>query len=173
MMAVEVAGTERAREAHDVVAELFRAHHRSFVRTAYLLLGDRSAAEEAVQDAYVRVYRAHLTRGTPDAPEAYMRTAVVNACRSHVRGLVRRRRPARPAPAVGTPEDAAVLAEEHRAVIVALHRLPDRQRECLVLRYYLDLSEAETAAALGISPGSVKTHVHRGLASLSDGLENR
>ena len=62
--------------------------------------------------------------------------------------------------------------EDHSDVVAALRRLPVRQRECLVLRYYLDLSEAEIAAALGISTGSVKTHSHRGLAALEKTLED-
>jgi RNA polymerase sigma factor (sigma-70 family) len=71
-----------------------------------------------------------------------------------------------------TPDDRAVLSDEHRAVAAALRTLPDRQRSCLVLRFYADLSEAETAEALGISTGSVKTHIHRGMAALSTALEH-
>ena len=169
-MAVEVAG---AGSAYEAIEDLFRGSHASFLRTAYLLLNDRRAAEEAVQDAYVSVYRAYA-RGRVDSAEAYMRTAVVNACRSQIRTVVRRRRRSvAVVSASNSPEDAALLAEEHREVIAALHRLPDRQRECLVLRYFLELSEADTAAALGISAGSVKTHVHRGIAALTDALEDR
>ena len=72
----------------------------------------------------------------------------------------------------GGPDDDAVLAHEHRAVAVALRVLPDRQRACLVLRFYDDRTEAEIAAALGISTGSVKTHVHRGMAALTAALED-
>ncbi len=64
-----------------------------------------------------------------------------------------------------------MAGEEHRRVMTALRALPTRQKECLALRYYLELSEAEIAAVLGISPGSVKTHVHRGLAALADHLK--
>jgi RNA polymerase sigma factor (sigma-70 family) len=69
------------------------------------------------------------------------------------------------------PEAGAMASDETRQVLAALRTLPDRQREVLALRYYLDLSEAEIAVTLGISPGSVKTHAHRGLAALTDRLE--
>ena len=74
-------------------------------------------------------------------------------------------------PAPPTPEGDVLVGDEHRRVVAALRRLPARQRECLVLRYYLDLSEAEIATTLGISAGSVKTHASRGLTALASLLE--
>ena len=76
----------------------------------------------------------------------------------------------RPAPTVATPETAALGRDEHERVVAALRRLPERQREAVALRYYLDLSEADIAAAMGVSAGSVKSHLHRGLASLARDL---
>ena len=70
-----------------------------------------------------------------------------------------------------SPETAALADADHERVVAALRRLPDRQREALALRFYLDLSEAEMASAMKVSPGSVKTHVHRGLAALARLLE--
>jgi RNA polymerase sigma factor (sigma-70 family) len=72
-----------------------------------------------------------------------------------------------------SPEDRALDIEASRSMVMALRRLPQRQREVLAMRYYLDLSEAEIAEALGISTGSVKAHAHRGLASLRDRMEAR
>jgi RNA polymerase sigma factor (sigma-70 family) len=105
---------------------------------------------------------------------------VLNGCRSLLRHhRVRDRHDARlavspgpfPGAAVG-PEPAALAGEHRDEVVAALRRLPLRQREALVLRYYLDLPEAEMAAAMGVSPGSVKTHLHRGLAALARLLED-
>jgi RNA polymerase sigma-70 factor (sigma-E family) len=157
----------------DALETVFRLHQRSLLKTAYLLLGDRGLAEEAVQEAFLRVHRVMQRAGSPDAVLPYLRTALVNVCRSGVRRLVLARR--HPAPSEGrtaSPEDTVVLQEEHRAVADALLALPLRQRECLVLRYYLDLSEAEIASTLGISAGSVKTHAHRGMATLAHLLED-
>ena len=156
------------------LAEVFRRHHRALVRSAYLLLGDASDAEEAVQEAYFRVQRAVQRAGTVDAALPYVRAAVLNVCRSGLRRRVvaLRRRPDS-APDAMSAEAHAIQHEDHAEIADALRRLPARQRECLVLRYYLDLSEAEIAATLDISPGSVKTHVHRGLASLGHRLEDR
>jgi RNA polymerase sigma factor (sigma-70 family) len=81
--------------------------------------------------------------------------------------FARRRTETRAGP---SPESAALEHDEHDRMITALRRLSDRQREALTLRYYLDLPEAEIATAMGVSPGSVKTHLHRGLANLADVL---
>ena len=72
-----------------------------------------------------------------------------------------------------SPEEHALLRDDHQEVLDALRTLPRRQRECLVLRYYLDLSEAEIASTLGISNGSVKSHSSRGLAAVPRHLEAR
>ena len=107
-----------------------------------------------------------------DDPLKYLRTAVINGARS---GLRRRRSARRYVPPTVRAEpgaDEAVLVRaEHVAVLVALRALPRRQRECLVLRYYADLSEAEIASTLGISAGSVKSHSHRGMAALTVALQ--
>ncbi len=88
---------------------------------------------------------------------------------------LRRRRTARdhvaPIGLASDPADLAVLAEEHREVLAALRRLPGRQREVLVLRYYAGLSEAEIAATTGISRGTVKSTAHRALAALERALQ--
>lgn len=168
--------------ADEALTELYRAHWRPLVRLAYLLVRDQSAAEDVTQDAFVSMHR-HWTRlAQPDQALAYLRTCVVNGSRTaHRRRGVRERwagsgGPTRldPAPrgeAVHpSAEDLVVADAERRAVTSALLTLPQRQREVLVLRYHLDLSEQEIARTLQISPGAVKSHAHRGLAALRRAL---
>ena len=157
------------------LAALHREHYRSLVRLASLLVDDVETCEELVQDAYVALLsRKGSVRDAARAP-AYLRSAVLNGARSHLRRRVVRERPR----AIGTsnaersPEAAAVVADEHATVLAALRSLPDRQRDVLALRYYLDLSEAEIADTLGIARGTVKAHASRGLATLATALEVR
>lgn len=150
--------------------DLYDEHRASLVRLAALVVpGD---AEEIVQDAFVRAYIAWDRLRAPDKALAYLRSTVLNGARSRARHLrvVGRTDPPHGAPAA-SPEAAAVARDEHNHVIAALRALPRRQRECLALRYYVDLSETEIANTLGISNGSVKTHIHRGLAALAHHLE--
>lgn len=160
------------RRADPWLVALYRAHHRDLVRLATLLVDDQGSAEEAVQDAFVAVVRRGA-RGLAD-PEAYLRTVVLNNARSALRKRRVRRRHLRsverPAAAPGADHDVLV-DEDARQVLAALDELSERQREVLVLRYWADLSEAEIAATLGISAGSVKTHAHRGTAALARILE--
>ncbi len=166
--------TAPALDRDAVLAELFRAHHGPLVRTAALLLGDGGLAEEIVQDAYVKLHGALPRLRQPEAAAGYLRTTVVNLARSRLRRhrVARRHPPLPPAPGPGA-EEGVVLSEDHREVMAALAGLPRRQRECLVLRFYLDLTEAQIAEALSISTGSVKTHASRGLAALSARLEDQ
>lgn len=151
-------------------AALFREHYESLVRLARFLVDDRGTGEEVVQDAFVRVYRAW---DRVDDPLRYTRRAVVNGARSRLRHRAVVRRYVPPIAADGAPADEEVVVRsQHTDVIAALESLPRRQRECLVLRYYLDLSEAEIASTLGISTGSVKSHASRGLAALGRRLED-
>ena len=149
-------------EPSEDLAALHRRHYPSLVRLA-ALLGDRRVAEEVVQDAFVRVYAAG---GRVRDPLPYLRRAVVNGARSSLR-----RRRVRDRAPLEIMADADAPTGDRTDVMRALNRLPARQRECLVLRYYGDLSEADIAAALDISTGSVKTHASRGLAALASALE--
>jgi RNA polymerase sigma-70 factor (sigma-E family) len=151
---------------------LYREHYRSLVKLASLLVDDVGTCEEIVQDAFVAVHRrGPMLRDEAKAP-AYLRSAVLNGARSQLRRRQVRRRHLAPVPDPAPPaEHGAIASDEQRRVIAALRSLPDRQRDVLTLRYYLDLSEAEIAQTLGISPGSVKTHAHRGLAALAERLE--
>jgi RNA polymerase sigma-70 factor (sigma-E family) len=154
------------------VAELYRTHRLSMVRLAVLLVDDLPTAEDVVQDAFTKVHAAWNRLNDPSAAPTYLRTAVVNGSRS----VLRRRRTARlfvhPRVTDEPGADAAVvLAEEHRDVLAALKRLPRRQREALVLRYWGELSEQGVAEALGISRGTVKSSTSRGLAALAQIME--
>lgn len=158
-------------DADTALRVLYAAHWGRLVRLAALLLGSTSAAEEVVQDAFVAMYHRWHRLQDPDAAGAYLRASVVNGCRSAYRhrAVEDRHRPL-PPPEPAGPEERAAQREDDAAVLAALRRLPARQQEVLVLRYYLDASEAEIADLVGISRGSVKTHAHRGMATLRAAL---
>src|SRR4051794_258156 len=158
-------GSEAVAGPGSTLEDLHREHYRSLVRLASLLVDDLGRCEEIVQDAFVAVFRKpSLVRDQAKLP-AYLRSAVLNGARSHLRARQVRERaqPLRVVHEAESPEVGAVLAEDQRAVLDALRSLPDRQRDVLALRFYLDLSEAQIAQTLGIKAGTVKTHVRRGL----------
>jgi RNA polymerase sigma-70 factor (sigma-E family) len=151
------------------IAQQFAQEYAPMVRLAHVLTGDRSIAEELVQEAFARVWAKLDGLDDPARAAGYLRTTVVNLARSHHR---RRRLGLRRA--WGAPvstDDGSTDRAERDAVLEGLRAIAPRQRECLTLRYLLGLSEAEVAAALGISPGSVKTHTSRGLAAMASRLE--
>lgn len=154
----------------DALAGLHRDHYTPMVRLATVILGDVGLAEQVVQDAFVRLHVRWGGIRDLDAAPGYLRSAVLNGARSQLRRhkvrdrFARRRTVDRPVP---SPETSALDRDDHDRMIGALRRLSSRQREALTLRYYLDLPEAEIATAMGVSPGSVKTHLHRGLANLA------
>ena len=163
----------RAEVAVDPLALLHREHYRSLVRLAVIVLGDVGLSEQVVQDAFVRLQLRWGGLRDIDKAPAYLRSAVLNGARSQLRRhKVRDRFAGRRTVhrTVATPEASALEHHEHDRMIAALRRLSNRQREALTLRYYLDLPEVEIAATMGVSPGSVKTHLHRGLANLADVL---
>lgn len=153
---------------------LFRAHGAGLVRLGYCLVGDRGAAEEAVQDAFVSLYRNWDTLRDRSVALPYLRVALVNRCRSVHRLRARTIRATEPL----TPEVAslpgvdgdAIAHEESLRLATVVRELPQRQREVVVCRYYLDLTERQTADLLEISVGSVKKHASRALAKLHDRL---
>lgn len=156
-----------ATTADQVLATLYTSHYRELVRLAAFLTGDRDNAEEVVQDAYVSVHGSWRRLRELDRAEAYLRTAVVNASRSRLRRrqVAQRHRP-EPLRDVASAEAFAVEHAQRETVLAALRELPRRQREAVVLRYYGDLSEAQTAAAMGCSTGAVKSHTSRAMAAL-------
>ena len=155
--------------ADEALEQLYAAHWRSLVRLSVLLVRDQGLAEEVVQEAFVAVHGRWSRLREPDLALAYLRQAVVNRSRSALRhrAVVQRHADRRTAPLVEAGADQAALVGDRRAAVLdALRELPQRQREVLALRYYLDLSEAEIADALGISRGAVKSHASRGAAAL-------
>lgn len=158
-------------DADTALADLYAGHYARLVRLAVLLLRDQGLAEDVVQDSFVAVH-ARWRRIDQGSAPAYLARTVVNRSRSALRhrAVVAKHRPEPPPDVAGA--DSTVLAAEGRAAVLdALAALPTRQREVLVLRYYLDYSEREIAHALGISPGSVKAHASRGAATLRTSLE--
>jgi RNA polymerase sigma-70 factor (sigma-E family) len=158
----------------EAVTALYAAHYRPLVRLAALLLHDVPAAEEVVQDSFVALHGAWRRLGDPDRALAYLRRTVVNRSRSALRRrATAEKHPPAPPGAVPSAEHGALARLDRDAMVAAVRALPPRQREAIVLRYYADLSEAEIAAAMGISRGAVKSHASRGLASLRRTVEDR
>ena len=166
------AGSEPARA--ELAEVLFRRHYAALLRLGVVMLGSREAAEDAVQDAFVALHRHGRSLRDPEAAEAYLRSAVLNRCRSWVRRQVTQRAP-RPLMLVHehqqSPEDTTVGRDEVGSLVAAMRTLARRQREVLACRYVLELSVAETAQLLQISEGSVKAHTHRGLQALQQRIE--
>jgi RNA polymerase sigma factor (sigma-70 family) len=163
------------------IAALFRDHHAELVRLALFMVGDLPTAEDVVQDVYASLHRRSRAQGralTVEAPLPYVRAAVLNGCRSILRrraiahrvGLAHRASLNDETTVRASAESEVILSEDRRQVLSALARLPRRRREVLVLRYYLGLSEAEIAAVLGISAGTVKSTAARALAALARDL---
>jgi DNA-directed RNA polymerase specialized sigma24 family protein len=123
-------------EADDGVTVLYAAHAVGLIRLGFVMLGDRGAAEDVVQDAFLGLYRNREAAGRDGGP------------------------------AFDSAEAAVLLSEEHREVLAAVRGLAPRQREVLTLRYYLTLSTEETARAMGISVGAVKSTLSRAIATL-------
>ena len=158
----------------ELVEVLFRRHYAELLRLAVVMLGSREAAEDAVQEAFVSLHRNWRSLRDPGAAEAYLRSAVLNRCRSWVRRQVTQRAP-RPLMLVReqqeSSEDTAVDRDEVGSLVTAMRTLARRQREVLACRYVLEMSVAETAQLLQLSEGSVKTHAHRGLQALQRRIE--
>jgi RNA polymerase sigma-70 factor (sigma-E family) len=155
----DVMGTQPAAE----IEALYRSHRQPMVQLARLLTGSPAVAEEIVQEAFIKFARS---AGKKDEPAAYLRVIVVNLARSQQRRTLLERRLAPEAPVLSG------IAEVDETWS-ALRRLPFRQRAVLMLRYYEDLPEADIARLLGCRPGTVKSALHRGLASLRKELGDR
>lgn len=163
-------------EVHErdvAVRALFVDQRLPMTRLAVLLGADDG--EDVVAESFYQLYRRWPRLRDSEAARAYLRATVINLTRMRIRHLqVTRRHADRPDGAsreVHSSEAEAVLRDDQKAVVRALGELPQRQREALVLRYWLDLREKEIAETMGISAGAVKTHVSRGMAALSRLLE--
>jgi RNA polymerase sigma-70 factor (sigma-E family) len=136
------------------------------VRLAFGLTGDRWAAEDIAQTALARAYVAWRRVSRADNPDAYLRRILVNASHHRFR---RRRVTEQPGDLPEMPVDGpADLVGERAALLAALHQLPPRQRAVVVLRYWQDLTDAQIAATLGCSPGTVRSQLSRALAKLRE-----
>jgi RNA polymerase sigma-70 factor (ECF subfamily) len=152
--------------------ELVRMHQGIAFRTAYIVAGSAADAEDAAQDAFVKAYRAlrRFRKGAPFRP--WLLRIVANEARNRRRSAGRREQLALRAAAgasgdaAPSPETALLSAERREAVVAAVNRLPDEQRLTIACRYFLDLSEEETAGVLRCRPGTVKSRVARSLARL-------
>jgi RNA polymerase sigma-70 factor (sigma-E family) len=150
-----------------VIVELHSLHYLPLVRMATLLVRDRCTAEEIVQDAFLSIHGAWAKLRDTEKAVPYLRQCVVNKSRSVLRRrMVEERYLGRPLPDAPAAEQSAMAILDRSALVAALRLLPARQREAIVLRYYGDLSEADTARAMAISCGAVKSHTARGLAAL-------
>jgi RNA polymerase sigma-70 factor (sigma-E family) len=165
------ASGQAGQTADEAVTVMYRAHYAALVRLAALLVSDVATAEDVVQDSFIAMHRAWWRLRDTAMALPYLRRSVVNRSRSVLRhrAVADRQFPMLSpmlSPALPSAEDSALAVVQRSSVLAALSMLPSRQREVMVLRYYADLSEAQIAAALGISKGAVKSHIARAKDSL-------
>jgi RNA polymerase sigma factor (sigma-70 family) len=157
-------------EAEELVVRLFQTEGRSLVRLARLFVDDRDAAEDIVQEAFLRLARHAGKIDAIERAPAYLRSIVLNLARDHNRrGLVSLRHHAtngREVDVDTSAVDQLVRSEDHRRVLDAVRGLPARQRDCITLRYFEELPIERIAGTLGLSVNSVKTHLRRAMAAL-------
>jgi RNA polymerase sigma factor (sigma-70 family) len=175
----DVALAERARSGDErAFEELVRMHQRIAFRTAYLLTGSTADAEDAAQSAFVKAWRALpcFRPGTPFKP--WLLRIVANEAHNRRRSTGRfealRRRATSadpPGDAAPSPEGVAISGERREELLEAVNRLGERDREIVTCRYFLELSEEETAAVLDVRRGTVKSRTARALARLREEVE--
>jgi RNA polymerase sigma-70 factor (sigma-E family) len=162
-----------ASDADQAITAIYSTEYGSLVRMSTVLVGDVGTAEEVVQDCFIAMHAAWRRLRDIDKALNYLRRSVVNRSRSVLRRrMVADRHAPRHQPDMPSAEQDAITQLERAAVVAALRSLPPRQREALVLRYYLDLSEEEVASAMNISVGAVKSHTARAKAALRSVLES-
>ncbi|MFD7917809.1 SigE family RNA polymerase sigma factor [Streptomyces sp. NPDC059740] len=156
----------------DHLTETYRAHYRSLLGLAALLLDDTASCEDVVQEAFIRVHSARSRVREPEKTLAYLRQTVVNLSRSALRRrILGLKLLSKPMPDMASAEEGAYEQLERDQLIQAMRGLQRRQREVLVLRYFADMTEAQVAETLGISLGSVKAYGSRGIAALRVAME--
>ncbi|MGK5631608.1 SigE family RNA polymerase sigma factor [Streptomyces sp. URMC 123] len=156
----------------DHLTETYRAHYRSLLGLAALLLDDTASCEDVVQEAFIRVHSARGRVRDPEKTLAYLRQTVVNLSRSALRRrILGLKLLSKPMPDMASAEEGAYEQLERDQLIKAMRGLQRRQREVLVLRYFADMTEAQVAETLGISLGSVKAYGSRGIAALRVAME--
>lgn len=154
------------------LAVLHARHYVALVRLATALVDVEASAEEVVQEAFLHVLRRWDRLRDLDRAEAYLRRAVVNGSRDRLRRRRTRRAAIWPhAAAEPSAEDRVLVTQAQQEVLRALRVLPPRQREVLVLRYFGDLSDGQIAEALDVTPGTVRSTAHRGIAAMRASME--
>lgn len=172
--APSAAAASPAAADEEFIRQAYQAHAVGLVRVAVLLLGDQPSAEDVVQDAFLSLYKTLPRLRDRARVLAYLRASVVNGCRSVHRSRKRALLRGVPHdPPVWSAESAAMVGEERRELLAAVARQPRRAREILALRYYLDLTDAEIGAALGISRSTVSSTASRALAALARELKEQ
>lgn len=151
-----------------VIAAMYKEHARSLVGLARLFVDHRDAAEDVVQEAFIRLSRSLHRIEDPAKATAYLRSIVLNLARDHNRrGLLALRHAARADDLDPVGVDETITGRhDHQRALAGLRSLPRRQRDCIALHYLFELSVAEIAETLDLSPNSVKTHLKRGLVKL-------
>ena len=149
-------------------AGFVREHTPALLRTAYLLTGNAQQAEELVQDTLVRLYPKWDRVEGADVPLAYVRRSLTNGYINQRRGASRREYAYEDVPERVDPYDAVGQLADRDEIWAGLRDLPDRQRAALVLRFFEDLTDEQSAAALGCRVGTVRSLISRGLATLRD-----
>ena len=162
--------------AEAAVTELYEASALGLIRMAYVMLGDLPSAEDVVQEAFCGLYRRWDRLASTDGALYYVRTSVLNGCRSALRrqavrrGFLQQRTLADPPPAASA-ESVVLGGAEREEVIQALGRLPHRQREVLILRFYAELPDEQIGRVMGIRPGTVRSTAFRALDALGRALK--
>jgi RNA polymerase sigma-70 factor (sigma-E family) len=167
----DVVAARVAPDGSAAVSALYAEHALGLIRLAHIMLGNPAVAEDVVQEAFCGLYRRWPHLRDQARALGYVRSSVLNGCRTVLRRGATLELEEAHQPQVASAEAALLLAEERREVLIALRALPDRQREVLTLRFYLDLPDEEIAAAMGIGRGTVRSAAHRGLISLRKALK--
>lgn len=157
----------------EALVDLYRAHAKGLVEMLWVFVGDRGEAEDLCQEAFIRLQGAWRRIDLSQNAGAYLRATAFNLARSGFRRrlVARRLQPVREPDGAAADEGVELRADQRR-LLAALRRLPHRQRECVVLRYWQEQSDTEIAATLGISASSVKTHLRRAMERLEHDLES-
>ena len=156
----------------EAVARLFDEHYRPLCRLAYVIVGDASVSEEIVMDALVRTFSGWGRLRDPGKAHIYLRRAVINLCRSGIRRKQLERRALQRPAAAQTTESQADAHATRDVVVAAVRDLPQRQRACVVLRYFEDLSDADIAEILDCSVGTVKSQLAKARSKLHESLRD-
>ena len=166
----EIRLVERRRARDDAVERLFDEHYAPLCRLAFVILGDRALAEEIVMEALLRTFTGFGRLRDPGRADVYLRRAVINLSRTGIRRRMLERRVGSALAEPGEASSSARVPEDAAVVWAAVRDLPDRQRACVVLRYYEDLSEAQIADVLDCAVGTVKSQLSKARAKLAAAL---